>query len=297
MPVPELRPGRGGGADRLHPFRHVGTPRVCRATTAVRVERRAAASWARCGQRSSTATAVGNEPRNPFHTSGNAHRASEINRRRYRLPSITAVAAADTRPTQRQLRRLDRPQRVQVEHLPGPGQHIGVDHIALVLAADRPPQPGRMPGPEQRQIAAGVSQRHRQPQPGHRRRLRHRHHPRRLGQPAGQRPQPGQRRRHPEPVRPDPTIGVGDPHAHFMLRDDRSIDPDPHQPRRVTTTREQARGFSLRIDEEHARHRPVNNGRAHQHGRALEPRPTEASRPAASRPRPAGAVAHSRACG
>ena len=29
---------------------------------------------------------------------------------------------------------------MEVEHLPDPSQHISIDHIALVLAADRPPQ-------------------------------------------------------------------------------------------------------------------------------------------------------------
>ena len=144
--------------------------------------------------------------------------------------------AAHTRPAQRQLCRVHHPQRVQVEHLPGPSQHVGVDHIALVLPADRPPQPGGMPRPQQRQLTTRVGQRHRQPQPGHRRRLRDRHHPRCLSQPAGQRPQPGQRRRHPEPISPDPTISLDHPQAHFMLRDHRSIDPDPHQPRQVSTT-------------------------------------------------------------
>jgi len=38
-----------------------------------------------------------------------------------------------------------------------------------------------------------------------------------------------------EPVGPNPAISLGDPQAHFVLRDHRSIDPDPHQPRRVTT--------------------------------------------------------------
>lgn len=67
------------------------TARVCSATTAVRLARRAAPSWARCGQRPSTATAVGSDPLKAFHTSGNAHRASDISRRQYRLPSITAA--------------------------------------------------------------------------------------------------------------------------------------------------------------------------------------------------------------
>jgi hypothetical protein len=39
----------------------------------------------------STAAAVGNEPRNPFHTFAKAYRARLINRRRYRLPLITAA--------------------------------------------------------------------------------------------------------------------------------------------------------------------------------------------------------------
>jgi hypothetical protein len=38
-----------------------------------------------------------------------------------------------------------------------------------------------------------------------------------------------------EPVHPDPAVGLSHPQTHFMLRDYRSIDPDPHQPRRVTT--------------------------------------------------------------
>ncbi len=38
-----------------------------------------------------------------------------------------------------------------------------------------------------------------------------------------------------EPVRPNPTIQAGRPDAHFVLRHDRRIDPDPHQPRRTTT--------------------------------------------------------------
>jgi hypothetical protein len=40
----------------------------------------------------------------------------------------------------------------------------------------------------------------------------------------------------PEPVRPHPTLGIGGPDTHFMLRNHRSIDPDLHQPRRLTTT-------------------------------------------------------------
>ncbi|MDQ1721409.1 MAG: hypothetical protein QOI26_1143 [Pseudonocardiales bacterium] len=48
-------------------------------------------SCARCGHRSSTATAVGSDPPKAVHTSGNAHRASDISRRQYRLPSITAA--------------------------------------------------------------------------------------------------------------------------------------------------------------------------------------------------------------
>ena len=90
MPLPKRRPA---AEERITSTRSgtSETPRVCKATTPVRVERRAAASWARCGHRCSTATAVGNEPPNPFHTSGNAHRARLINRRRCRLPSITAV--------------------------------------------------------------------------------------------------------------------------------------------------------------------------------------------------------------
>jgi hypothetical protein len=39
-----------------------------------------------------------------------------------------------------------------------------------------------------------------------------------------------------KPVRPHPTTGIGGPDAHLMLRNDRSINPDPHQPRRATTT-------------------------------------------------------------
>jgi hypothetical protein len=32
-----------------------------------------------------------------------------------------------------------------------------------------------------------------------------------------------------KPVRPHPTLHVGGPDAHFMLRHNRSIDPDPHR--------------------------------------------------------------------
>lgn len=63
---------------------------MCSATTAVSAARRAQASWARCGQRPSTARAVGSEVWKAFHTSGNAHRASDNSRRRYRLASVTA---------------------------------------------------------------------------------------------------------------------------------------------------------------------------------------------------------------
>jgi hypothetical protein len=38
-----------------------------------------------------------------------------------------------------------------------------------------------------------------------------------------------------KPVGPNPAISLSDPQANLMLRDHRSIDPDPHQPRRVTT--------------------------------------------------------------
>jgi hypothetical protein len=59
-----------------------------------------------------------------------------------------------------------------------------------------------MPVPQQR---ARV-ERHRQPQPGHRGRLRDRDHARHLGQPVSQGPQPRQGRLHPKPVPsgPDP---------------------------------------------------------------------------------------------
>jgi hypothetical protein len=53
------------------------TPRVCSATTAVRLERRAAANDSRWGQRANTATAVGNEPPKADHRSG---RLSELDR-------------------------------------------------------------------------------------------------------------------------------------------------------------------------------------------------------------------------
>jgi hypothetical protein len=46
---------------------------------------------------------------------------------------------------------------MQIEHLPSPGQHIGIDHVTLVLAADRPTQPGSVPSAQQGQIAARVT--------------------------------------------------------------------------------------------------------------------------------------------
>ncbi len=61
------------------------------------VERRqlrvgAPASKRMSGQRPSTAVAVGNDPANAVHTSGNAYRANDINRRQDRFASITAPA-------------------------------------------------------------------------------------------------------------------------------------------------------------------------------------------------------------
>ncbi len=52
----------------------------------------APASKRMSGQRPSTAVAVGNDPANAVHTSGNAYRANDINRRQDRFASITAPA-------------------------------------------------------------------------------------------------------------------------------------------------------------------------------------------------------------
>src|SRR5215207_2424589 len=117
-----------------------------------------------------------------------------------------------------------------------------------------------MPGAQQRQIAASVGQRHRQRQPRHRGRLRHRHHTRHLSQPVAQGPQSGQCGLHPKPFRPDPTLSVGCPDAHLMLRNDRSIDPDPHQPRRVTTTLNKHEGSPFASTKSTPHHRPVTTG-------------------------------------
>ena len=68
------------------------TPRVCAAMTAVSVARRAPANDRMSGQRPSTAVAVANDPAKAIHTSGNAHRANDINRRHDRFASITAAA-------------------------------------------------------------------------------------------------------------------------------------------------------------------------------------------------------------
>lgn len=66
------------------------------ATTAVTLERRAAANARRSGQRVRTAIAVGHDPANAVHTSGNAHRANEISRRRARFPSMTSFPRRTT---------------------------------------------------------------------------------------------------------------------------------------------------------------------------------------------------------
>lgn len=73
-------------AVRIAPARSAtpGTLGVCPATTAVTLERLAPATARRCGQRVRTATAVGQDPANAVHTSGKAHLASEIRRRRTR---------------------------------------------------------------------------------------------------------------------------------------------------------------------------------------------------------------------
>ena len=39
-----------------------------------------------------------------------------------------------------------------------------------------------------------------------------------------------------EPVGLHPAVRFGGPEAHFMLRNHRSVNPDPHQPRRGATT-------------------------------------------------------------
>ena len=176
-------------ADRIASTRSgtSATPRVCNATTAVSVERRAAANWARCGQRSSTAIAVGSEPRNRFHTSGNAHQARLINRRRCRLPSITepprrthalrnANCAGSTRGSG--CRSNTSPARANTSA-------SITSLLCLPLIAPRSRAACRAPNNDRSQLsAARVSQRHRQRQPRHRRRLRHRHHTRHLGQPV-----------------------------------------------------------------------------------------------------------------
>ena len=66
------------------------------ATTAVTLERRAAANARRSGHRVKTAIAVGHDPTNAVHTSGNAHRANEISRRRARFPSMTSFPRRTT---------------------------------------------------------------------------------------------------------------------------------------------------------------------------------------------------------
>ena len=122
--------------------------------------------------------------RNPFHTSGNAHRARLINRRRCRLPSITEPPRRTH--ALRNANCAGSTGRSGCRSNTSPARaNVGVDHITLCLPLIARAA-GPHAGPQQRQIAASLSQRHRQPQPRHRRRLRHRHHTRHLGQPVAQ---------------------------------------------------------------------------------------------------------------
>ncbi len=75
LPPPHLDHGQPRTNTFHHPER-VGAP----------------ASKRMSGQRPSTAVAVGNDPANAVHTSGNAYRANDINRRQDRFASITAPA-------------------------------------------------------------------------------------------------------------------------------------------------------------------------------------------------------------
>jgi hypothetical protein len=76
-------------------------------------------------------------------------------------------------PPQRQLRSTRQQRRGKVEHTPAPGEHLGVDHIGLVLAGDRAAQPRRMTRLHQRQRTARRAHRVPDRKPRHRRGLAH----------------------------------------------------------------------------------------------------------------------------
>jgi hypothetical protein len=123
------------------------------------------------------------------------------------VPVDCSGAAAGVGPPESELGRGRQHQRMQREDVTSSGQDVRVDDVGLVLPTDRPTQPGRVPGSDQRQRATGVLQRHRQPQPGHRRRLGHREHTGVGRQPCRQGPQAGQGRRNPEPGTRNPEPG------------------------------------------------------------------------------------------
>jgi hypothetical protein len=119
VPVPELDPV--SAANRICWARPstLARPRVCAATTSVIDETLARARVSRWGQRSSTARAMGGDPANAFHMSGNAQRAWDTTRRRHRLASVIVLPRRCCTPQSKLDRRGDAG-RAQLEELARP---------------------------------------------------------------------------------------------------------------------------------------------------------------------------------